>query len=74
MSITNQVVSIFAGISGLLDEVDVKRVSEFEEKMHEYLQSHSADVLAKLAEKNEFTDELKAKLTEAINAFKKTFN
>jgi F-type H+-transporting ATPase subunit alpha len=74
LTITSQVISIYAGISGLLDDIDVKRVLEFEEKMHVYLQSNAADILAELADKKAFTDELKDKLTEAVNAFKKTFN
>ena len=73
MPITDQVVSIFAGTSGLLDSVDANRIPDFEAKMHEYLKANSVDVLAELGEKMELTDELKTKLTDAINAFKATF-
>ena len=73
MAIISQVISIFAGTAGLLDKVPVNRVSEFEEKMHEYLKANNAEVIAELEQKKEFSDELKEKLTEAIRAFAKTF-
>ena len=73
MGIIDQVVSIFAGTSGLLDDIDLKQVNAFEKKMHEHLTSSHADLLDELREKKEMSDDLKEKFTAAINECKETF-
>jgi len=73
LDIIDQVISIYAGTEGFLDDIDVKRVAEFEAKMHEYLKANSADVVVALREKGAFDDDLKEKMNAAIAEFKKTF-
>jgi F-type H+-transporting ATPase subunit alpha len=73
LDIIDQVISIYAGTEGFLDDIDIKRVAEFEAKMHEYLKANSADVVAALREKGAFDDDLKEKMNAAIAEFKKTF-
>jgi len=73
MEVFDQVVSIFAGTSGLLDDIDVREVSEFEIQLHEYLRTNQADLMAELRNKKELDDELKNRFKKAITEFKKTF-
>ena len=73
MEVFDQVVSIFAGASGLLDDIDAREVSEFETRMHEYLRANQADLMAELRSKKDLDDELKKRLKEAITKFKKSF-
>ncbi len=74
LDVITQVISIIAGTSGFLDDVDINRVAEFEEKMHEYLNSSHSNVVKELAEKKALDDDLKTKLTNAIGEFKKSFS
>ena len=73
MDIISQVVSIYCGTTGLLDDVALNDVLAFEKQMHEYLKAHHAEILKELKDKQEMDDDLGKKLTEAINEFKKAF-
>ncbi len=71
--VNDQVISIFAASKGLLDDLPLNRVAEFERKMLEYLHASEADLVKELDEKGVFSDELKQKLSKAIGDFKTTF-
>ncbi|MBN2211457.1 MAG: F0F1 ATP synthase subunit alpha [Sedimentisphaerales bacterium] len=73
MDVFEQIVSIFAGTSGMLDKISLDNINRFEKQMHEYLQKHHQDVLDKLRQEGAFSDELKNKLKKAIKAFADTF-
>jgi len=73
MEVFDQVVSIFAGASGLLDDIDAREVAEFETRMHEYLRTNQADLMAELRNKKELDDQLKNRFKKAIIEFKEDF-
>jgi F-type H+-transporting ATPase subunit alpha len=73
MEVFDQVVSIFAGASGLLDDIDVRDAAEFEIRMHEYLRANQADLMAELRNKKELDDQLKNRFKKAISAFKESY-
>ena len=73
MPVYDQVISVFAGTAGLLDDVAVKEVNRFEKKMHEHLKANEEDLLSDLGSKGELDDDLKERLTTAINRFKEKF-
>ena len=70
MQVAEQVISIFAGSSGLLDDVDVDDVSSFEQKLHEYLKTEQPDIVREITQTGELTAALKDRLSSAITAFK----
>ena len=72
MDVFDQVVSLFAGTSGLLDDIDVHQIAAFEKQMHEYLKANNNELLAELRDRGEMSDEFKSQLTAAISEFKKT--
>ena len=72
LTIEQQVISIYAGTSGLLDTVQPKEVLDFETKMHEYLKAKHANLYTDIIEKK-FDDALKASIEVAVNAFKETY-
>jgi F-type H+-transporting ATPase subunit alpha len=71
MPVEEQVVSIFAGTRGLLDDVARQDVSRFEQEMLEALRAGHAQLLSGIRETGTLADE--GPLTEAIESFKKTF-
>ena len=73
MEVFDQVVSIFAGASGLLDDIDARDVADFETRMHEYLRANQADLMAELRNKKELDDQLKNRFKKAIAEFKEDF-
>jgi F-type H+-transporting ATPase subunit alpha len=72
-SVERQIAIIFAGTQGLIDDMPVDQIREFETFLFEFLDRRHAQVLADIASKKELTDELRAALTAAINAAKTDF-
>lgn len=68
----NQVVAIWAGVNGLLDEVPVSDVLRFEHEFLDYLNENS-DVVAVIGETGELNDDSVDELTKQIDAFKQSF-
>jgi F-type H+-transporting ATPase subunit alpha len=69
-----EVAVIFAGGQGYLDDLPVSKVGEFEAGLLGYLRSKASDVLTAIAKEKALSDDLRAKLKAAIDAFKKTFS
>jgi F-type H+-transporting ATPase subunit alpha len=70
--VENQVVSIWAGTNGKLDEVPVEDILRFESELHDYL-ARNTKVLDTLREKNALDDQLIADMDAAVDEFKLGF-
>ncbi len=73
MDVIDQVVSIYAGVRGYLDDLTNDQVSAFEKGLLEYMRTSAKPVRDELAEKRAFNEALESKLKEAIAAFKERF-
>src|SRR5512135_806116 len=73
MSAEEQIMIIFAGTQGSIDDIPVEAVKKFEEEFLRYMRDRKADVVKELAQKKAIDDDMKAKLTAAIEDFKKGF-
>ncbi|MBS1814841.1 MAG: F0F1 ATP synthase subunit alpha [Acidobacteria bacterium] len=73
LTAAQQVSIIFAGTNGLLDDVEVKKVSEFEQGFHQYMAANGQNVLDAIMQKKQLDDEIKQQLTSLTNDYKKTF-
>jgi F-type H+/Na+-transporting ATPase subunit alpha len=72
--VEDQVVAIWSGTSGELDEVPVEDVRRFEAEFLDYLKSSHAEILTAISSKNEkLSDEEIGLLKSAMNSFKNTF-
>ena len=67
-----QVAILFAGTNGLLDDVEVKDLRAFEDGFYPYLES-SGSVLGDISSKKALDDDLRKKLTDAVNDYKRGF-
>ena len=70
MDVVDQVIAIYAGTRGLLDDVSIDDVAAFEKALLEHFAVSASDVRGELAGSSDFTDELDKKLADAIAAFK----
>ena len=71
--VEEQVVVLYAGSSGALDEVPLPRVPEFEKKYLAHLRANHADVLASIRKDKKWTDDLQKQCDALCAAFKKEF-
>jgi F-type H+-transporting ATPase subunit alpha len=68
-----QVVAIFAGINGYLDDIPVPDVPRFQDEVREYLRTDGT-VYKEIAETGDLSDELAERLGQEIEKFKQGFN
>ena len=66
--------TLFAVNKGFLDDVDVKKVLSFEHGLHQHLKSSHAALLSKLEQDKAMDKAAEQELTDAVTAFKKSFN
>jgi F-type H+-transporting ATPase subunit alpha len=67
-----QVVAIFAGIHGYLDDIPPAQVPRFQEELREFLRSESS-VYQEIREKKALSEELEKQIEEQLQKFKETF-
>ena len=70
MSVTEQVLSLFAGTRGHLDDVPVKAVPQWEIDFLQFANDKHSDLIKLLDEAQDLTDEVVEKLEACINDFK----
>ncbi|RMG55804.1 MAG: F0F1 ATP synthase subunit alpha [Gammaproteobacteria bacterium] len=70
LSIAEMAFSLFAANEGYLDDIDAKKVVDFEKALHSYLHSEHADLLAKINETADYNDEIEAAMRKALDDFK----
>jgi F-type H+-transporting ATPase subunit alpha len=73
LSVEEQVIVIFAGTSGLIDDVAVPDVQRFQKDLVEFVHARYSGLLAQIAQKKQITDEARAELKRAIGEFKEQF-
>jgi F-type H+-transporting ATPase subunit alpha len=72
-SVERQVVSIWAGTSGKLDDVAVADIRRFESELLEFIGRERKDIFKVISETKELSDDTIAAMTEAVAAFKLHF-
>jgi F-type H+/Na+-transporting ATPase subunit alpha len=73
LNVGEQVVSLYAGTRGLMDDLPVSAVAKFETELLEYMRNQRPEILDEIKTKQTLDANLEAKLREAIEAVKKTF-
>jgi len=73
MSVSEQVVSIFAGVNGFLDGIDTARVTDFEKSLLSEMHGKHQDVLDDIENSGALSDETTEKLKSILGDFAKTF-
>ena len=73
LTVERQVVIVYAGTNGYLDDLPVAAVREFETGLYASIEKDYADVMHDLRSKYELTDSVEERLKKAIEAFKAEF-
>lgn len=71
MPVANQVAILYAAVNGLVDDVPVERIKEFENAFQNYMTNSQSKLLDKILQVGEITDEIDKALKQAIDDFKK---
>ncbi|MCG6552476.1 MAG: F0F1 ATP synthase subunit alpha [Candidatus Magnetominusculus sp. LBB02] len=70
MSIAEQVLVLFAGSEGFLDDVPVEKVVQFEKGMLSFANGRKADIMKEITDKKALDDDLKQRMSAAITEYK----
>jgi len=73
LAFSKQILVIFAGTGGFLDDMPVGQVRPFELELHKYVDTANPGLLQKIMEKKILDDGLKAEMTKVIKDCKEQF-
>jgi len=73
LSFSKQILIIFAGTSGVLDDMPVEQVREFEEELYRYVESTNPGLLRAIMDKKVLDDQIKADMKKVIQDSKEAF-
>lgn len=73
LSVEKQVLIIYAGNRGHLDEFEVSELKEYEKRLYEYFDKEHPEILKKIAEKKEIDTVLDEAIAKALKEFNRRF-
>jgi F-type H+-transporting ATPase subunit alpha len=73
LSAEQQVMILFAGTQGFLDDIKVPYIRAFEDGLYKYLDASQRQLLNDIATKKALDDELRGRVKDALNEYKQNF-
>jgi F-type H+-transporting ATPase subunit alpha len=73
MPVEKQIVSIFCGANGYLDDIETSDVERFESEFLSHMERSHADLLKEIVDAGDLSDELLERLHAAVKSFKEIF-
>ena len=73
MTVAEQVISVFCGVKGYLDDIDLKDVAEFESKIIDRCKSEKPEIIESIQSSGKLDDDKEKMLVEVITRLKGTF-
>jgi len=73
LTVVHQVISLFAGVRGLLDDIKVGDIKKFESGLLNFFEEKHKDIMDTIDKDKKVSDETEEKLKSAVNAFKEIF-
>ena len=72
MSVEQEVMVVYAGTKGYLDDVPLNRVQEFQNQFLQYVDAKASGLRNSIAERKELNDDIEGQLKRALEDFKAT--
>jgi F-type H+-transporting ATPase subunit alpha len=73
MSLSDQVIAIFAGTNGYADLVPVDKMAKWQTDLLKFMESSYPEIGKAIADKKTITDDIRTGLTESLNVFRNTW-
>ena len=74
MPVENQVIALFAGGKGYLDDLELDKVQPFRDGLIEYVHGSYGDILKAIVDESKISDETETKLKKVIEEYKGIFS
>ncbi len=73
MTVAEQVLTIFAGVRGYLDDVDLKNIEDFENQLLEKCKSEKPEIIESISSTGKLDENIEKQLATLINELKEKF-
>ena len=73
LSVEKQILIIYAGTNGLVDDLPLNALKKFEQELYSFIDSKYPDIYADILKKRELDGDLRAKMNKALEEFKAIF-
>ena len=73
MGVENQVMIIFAGVNGYMDDIDISQVEDYEKSLIEYLSANKSQMIETISQSGKIEGDVADELKDGIENFNKTF-
>ena len=73
LTVDRQILIIYAGTNGLLDDLEMSEMRDFEEELYKFMETTRADLLGEIREKKQLTEEIRSQLDVSLSEFKERF-
>jgi len=73
LSLERQVIILFAGTRGFVDDLPPEKMQDFERQLLQYMEATHPEIGKSIKEQNEITAEMEPKLEAAVREFKQTY-
>ena len=74
MTVAEQVISVFCGVKGHLDDIEQKNIADFEKKIIEKCRSEKPEIVDSISSSGKLEENTEKLLIEVITELKKNFN
>ncbi|WP_456453033.1 F0F1 ATP synthase subunit alpha [Hydrogenimonas sp.] len=74
LPVEKQILIIYAGANGYLDDIPVSAVTKFEAELYPFVEANFPEVFEKLREKKKIDDEIEELMKKALEEFKTSFS
>jgi F-type H+-transporting ATPase subunit alpha len=73
MSLSDQVIALFAGTNGYADLVSVDKMAKWQGDLLKFMESSYPEIGKAITEKKTITDDIRANLQKALDVFRNTW-
>ena len=73
MTVAEQVISVFCGVKGYLDDIELRDISEFENKIIDKCKSDKPEIIDSILSSGKLEEDTEKSLIEVITNLKKNF-
>ena len=70
MTVAQQVIAVFSGVRGFLDDIDLNEIKKFEKEIYEQVKSSDPDIIDSINKTGKLEENIEKKLTSLIEQFK----
>ena len=71
MTVAQQVITVFSGVKGFLDKVELSKIKDLEKQIYEKVKSSSPEIIDSINNTGKLDEEIEKKLTSIIEQLQK---